>query len=155
MYAGGDTPNKASSFLVGETRSHKSVTGRLLAHLRQHGLTLSLPPKHKRPPVQLVGGRKQESSEVTYRWLSLFPTIYVLVYTDVDSDVCMDGLAFTLSCCFFFEKTKKTKKGGKTTQHIVTDRCPSSPSSISAINSLSCFVAEKNAHLSHLLAVSP
>lgn len=42
---------KASSFLVVQTQSHKSVTGQFLTHLRQHRLDLSLPSKHKRPPV--------------------------------------------------------------------------------------------------------
>lgn len=48
---------RASSFLVGQSHSHKSVNGQFLTHLRQHRLDLSLPLKHKRPSVW-VGGRR-------------------------------------------------------------------------------------------------
>lgn len=54
--AGGDAlPNKASSFLVVEIQSHKSVTGRFPTCLRQHRSGLSLPSQHKRPPVSCAG----------------------------------------------------------------------------------------------------
>lgn len=43
--------DRASSFLVVQTHSHKSVTGQFLTHLRQHRLDLSLPLKDKRPSV--------------------------------------------------------------------------------------------------------
>lgn len=43
--------DRASSFLVVQIHSHKSVTGQFLTHLRQHRLDLSLPLKHRRPSV--------------------------------------------------------------------------------------------------------
>lgn len=58
--AGGDAPpNKASSFLVVEFQSHKSVIGRFLTCLRQHRSGLSLPSQHKRPPVSCARGRDE------------------------------------------------------------------------------------------------
>lgn len=49
---------RAPSFPVAQTQSHKSVTGQFLTHLRQHRLNLSLPLKHKRPPVS-AGGKRE------------------------------------------------------------------------------------------------